>query len=281
MQPGPKWTSDALGWAGIHISHWADVPSMGDDEIVLDGHLIVVHQTPQPVRTQETINGKFVEGVSYPGDINVLSAGVTSSCVWDKPLTFTQIRIAPNFAQSLAGQIGVNPDAVELANQYRLKDAALLNVARMMLSEVEQGGLNGSLYSDSLSTVLLTHLLRNHIARPVEVQPGTRHQARREISHAIDYVLANLHENISLDDLSRVANLSPFHLARVFKQHTGLSPHQFVIQQRIESAKQRLRQPNATIGDVASAVGFADQAHFSRHFKALVGVTPKAFQIGA
>lgn len=80
-------------------------------------------------------------------------------------------------------------------------------------------------------------------------------------------------ENISLEQLAAIAYLSPFHLLRTFRNHVGLPPHTYQLQVRIMHARQMLRMGLACI-DTAFAVGFADQSHFTKHFKRIVGVPP-------
>ena len=70
--------------------------------------------------------------------------------------------------------------------------------------------------------------------------------------------------------------MSPYYFSRLFKQSTGLSPYQYIIQSRVDRAK-RLLDQGLAIADIAYSVGFASQSHLNRHFKRLVGVTPKAF----
>ena len=73
-----------------------------------------------------------------------------------------------------------------------------------------------------------------------------------------------------------VAGFSPYHLARLFHDETGLPPHTYLTQLRINRAKQRL-QAGDPIADVAAATGFSDQSHLTRRFKRIVGVTPGQF----
>jgi AraC-like DNA-binding protein len=92
-----------------------------------------------------------------------------------------------------------------------------------------------------------------------------------------EYLEAQYTENISLDAIARIANLSPFYLIRTFRKCTGLPPHEYLTQIRIARAKTLLAQGNA-ISQVADNTGFADQSHLTRYFKRIVGVTPGQYQ---
>jgi AraC-like DNA-binding protein len=96
---------------------------------------------------------------------------------------------------------------------------------------------------------------------------GPRMQRVRE------YLSASYMHDVTLTDLAGVADLSTSHLLRSFRKHTGITPHAYLIQERIEASKSLLRRGNA-ISDVADATGFTDQSHFTRHFKRIMGVTP-------
>jgi AraC-like DNA-binding protein len=84
---------------------------------------------------------------------------------------------------------------------------------------------------------------------------------------------AHFERDIALDDLAAVAQFSPYHLLRTFRRSVGLTPHAYLIQIRIEEGKRLLRMGNS-ISDVSASTGFADQSHFTRHFKRIMGVTP-------
>src|SRR5690606_10005732 len=88
---------------------------------------------------------------------------------------------------------------------------------------------------------------------------------------------AHLDQNISLAELAAVAHMSEFHFARLFKHTTGLPPYQFVIHQRVERAKRLIATGRLSLAQIAIDVGFSDQSQLHRHFKRLVGVTPKRF----
>jgi AraC family transcriptional regulator len=101
----------------------------------------------------------------------------------------------------------------------------------------------------------------------------------RKLRAVLEYIHQHLVTNLTLRDLAAVAHLSPYHFARLFKISTGLPPRQYIIGRRVERAKQLLRgDDDLTLAQVAARAGFCDQGHFTRHFKRLVGVTPKRFR---
>ncbi|GGX42606.1 AraC family transcriptional regulator [Saccharospirillum salsuginis] len=92
-----------------------------------------------------------------------------------------------------------------------------------------------------------------------------------------DRILDNLDQTLTLDELSQEAGVSRYHLIRTFKQTYGMAPHAYQLDHRIKRAK-RLLRTGRPLSDVALDLGFADQAHFQRHFKQRLAMTPGQFQ---
>lgn len=103
---------------------------------------------------------------------------------------------------------------------------------------------------------------------------------RQAVSRALDYLVEHFAENVSLNDLARIADLSPFHFNRVFSEQFGMPPHAFQTQLRVLRAKALLGE-GQLIPQVAAQTGFADQSHLTRHFKRLVGVPPGQYQLSS
>ena len=93
-----------------------------------------------------------------------------------------------------------------------------------------------------------------------------------------EHVEAHLGDSIDLAALAGVAGLSMFHFAREFKQTTGLTPHRYLLEKRVERARELLARTDLTLAEIAFAVGFADQSHFARRFRQMVGTTPGEFR---
>jgi AraC-like DNA-binding protein len=103
---------------------------------------------------------------------------------------------------------------------------------------------------------------------------GSEHRA---VKRAREYLESLPSENISLEGLAREAGLSPFYLSRVFREETGLPPHAYHTLMRARLAKTLLAQ-RVPITQVALEAGFYDQAHLTRHFKRIFGVTPGQYR---
>jgi AraC family transcriptional regulator len=101
---------------------------------------------------------------------------------------------------------------------------------------------------------------------------------RRALERVLQYVEAHLNERISVQALADVAGLSTYHFARAFKQSKGLTPHDYLVQHRIEYAQKLLANSDVPLSEVALAAGFFDQSHFARRFREYVGVPPSRYR---
>ena len=100
----------------------------------------------------------------------------------------------------------------------------------------------------------------------------------RQLRKVQDYVRERLADEISLESLAELAELSPFHFSRVFKQTTGLSPLQFVTRERITRAQQMIRETKRSLIEIALEVGYTSPSAFAQVFRRVVGVTPTEFR---
>lgn len=145
----------------------------------------------------------------------------------------------------------------------------------LLLSELKSDGIMGQLYVDSLTQVLIIHLLRHYSTSMQNVVPKPSGLTTIQLRQAIDYVQAHLDQDLSLAQIAAAISISPTYFSRLFKRATGSSPHQYVIQQRVERAKVLLKTTDLAIANIAFQVGFSSQSHLTQHFKRFTGVTPK------
>jgi AraC family transcriptional regulator len=168
-------------------------------------------------------------------------------------------------------------DRAELVPHFATADPLVHGIGLALKAELELHGLGGRLYADSLSTTLFIHLLRRYTTQKPILPAQAGGLPNYRLRQVIEYIDAYLDRDLTLAELAAVTQMSPNYFTQLFKQSTGLTPHQYVIQRRVEWAKRLLIEGKLAIADIALQVGFAHQSHLNRHFKRWVGVTPKIF----
>jgi AraC family transcriptional regulator len=220
-------------------------------------------------------NGRAWQDRMCPGNSVILPHESAGAGAWREPAQALHIYLASHIVVKLAAEIShVNPDHVELQWRFNLHDPLICQIGLALKADLEQGCPMSSLYAESLVQSLALHLLRNYSSLTVthERAPGG---ATRELRRALAFIDEHIDQSLTLTDLAAVAGLSSSYLIRQFKHTTGLAPHQYLIRRRVERAKELLVAGKLTIAEVAATVGFADQSHLNRHFKRLLGVSPR------
>jgi len=149
---------------------------------------------------------------------------------------------------------------------------------RALQIELDNPGLMGRLYLESLSSEIAVRIVRAHAAvagAPALARGGL---APRRLRMVQEYIEANLSDEITLADLAALAGVSSTHFCRAFHKSTGIASHQYMIRRRVERAKELLAKRELPIVEIALAVGFGNQSHMTTHFRRVVGTTPWRFR---
>ncbi len=258
------------------------------EEVVMPGlpeHLVMVN-LGRPYRLEERLDGRLYRTSGVRGDVALVPAGTPvefrSLSPEGQKVENLAISLAPAFVRRVAEEADVDPDGVELIGTLGGRDPEIERIAASLLSEIEDSNPFGDLYTDSLANLLAVHLLRDHSSLGLRRDHRTGAQAglpAAALRRVTDYVEENLAEGLTLAEISAVAHMSPFHFSRLFKASTGLSPHRFVVDRRVERAKSLLHKTGLPLHEVARLAGFTDQSHLAKHFRRQLGVTPRRFRL--
>jgi AraC family transcriptional regulator len=171
---------------------------------------------------------------------------------------------------------------VEIVEQWAALDPLIKQLGIDLRREFQQQPPR-ILYIESVIQVLANHLVRNYSSNPVAVEDLTVKLTPRQLQQAIDRIHARLTQDITLSELADVVKMSQYRFARAFKQSTGMPPHQYLLSQRIDRAKQLLTNTQLSISDISYQLGFASQSHFTATFRRFTSVTPNLYrkEIGA
>lgn len=247
----------------------------------LSFHLITVYMGA-PSRQQTLFSGRNYNILQTAGNVAVISAqsGMRS---WydDTEQDDIYLHLEPDFVKRVAAGADLNPDSTEIVTSLETRSPIIESMARMAFDELQRGteAMASNLYADSLANMLAVQLLREYSSH--RMPPEKRYVnglTNKTLACVLDLIESDLAEDLSLKVLANAAGLSEYYFLRMFKQSTGYTPHQYVINQRIERAKELLRKTDMSITEIAYLLGFSTPAHFTHHFRRKTGATPSALR---
>ncbi|HEV2854298.1 MAG TPA: AraC family transcriptional regulator [Thermoanaerobaculia bacterium] len=202
-----------------------------------------------------------------PGEVHSNRHSTSAGC------TYRNLNVGPDLLIRAFGGLTMKEATFSL-KQPVLLDSDLFRQFIATHARLEE--MPSRLVSDVLLLRLLEAMLRRTSGMRRHAE-GYGREERLAVRRVREYLVEAYAENVSLDDLAKVANLSPYHLHRVFTREVGISPHAFQTQVRISRAKDLMNE-GRPLHMVATETGFSDQSHFTREFKRYMGLTPGAYR---
>ncbi|MBE9015826.1 AraC family transcriptional regulator [Chroococcidiopsis sp. CCALA 051] len=272
----PVVSSHQAGWNNIFLAYYQQ-PACEIPKHYLSQHTFTIcSELGNPSLIECCLDERLKRYYFQGGDIIFCPALVGKSLVWKQRNSCILLALEPQLVEQVAYE-SLDPKHIEFTPQFKIVDPLIQHLAYALKSELESGCLSGRLYGESAAAMLAVHLLKinSPLGKPIQEYRGGL--PTHKLAQVVEYIDEYLAQNIGLSELAQVVDMSQYHFARLFKQSVGITPHQYLIRQRVERAKQLLRQRDLSIADVAVQCGFANQGHLGYHFKRLVNTTPKAF----
>lgn len=266
------------GWQGVSVRGYlykgsdVEVPPMRD-------YMIVAYRRGlTPMRRQ--LDGRWSEVALGPGDVSLLTRAAPSHWTWPQGIEVVHIYLTESELAATCQQMCEREvSEIELHDTLQAGDPAIHRVAMMLASEAAHSGLGSELLIESLACQMSVYILRRHAEVNFRTPESARGLSTRQRHLVRDYVKRHLDEKLSLNDLAGLLALSRYHFARGFRESMGVTPHEFVMRQRVAKAQMLLRRTRTPLHEIATASGFADQSHMTRVFKKQLGVTPGKFRL--
>jgi AraC family transcriptional regulator len=240
-------------------------------------HLILIRYSQDFVNSERQLDELRQREQFSHRDTVIVPANVLHLARWNGAGEIISISLEPTQLAQLAHE-SIDGDRIELIPQFAHPDLLIYSIGAALKQELEAGEASSRLYVDALTTAFAAHLIRRYTTRHHHLGDYTGGLPKLKLHSALDYIHAYLDRDLSVGELAAIAQMSRYHFGRLFKQSTGLSPHQYVLQCRIEKAKQLLAQLELPIAEVYQQVGFQSQSHFTKVFRRHTGVTPKAYR---
>jgi AraC family transcriptional regulator len=272
----PLLSSVAAQWDGILVAYDYFLPGQTPEVCVKQHGIGIFVEMPEPAEADRLIDGQFRHEQVLQGDVVIVPANTCHCTRWNTAGGAIVLGLDPNeLARTF--QETTERDRVELIPHFATPDPLLNQLGLALKRALEQAGTASRLYAETMTTALMVHLLQYYCTQQFVLPSYARGLSKQQQQRVVDYIHAYLDRDLSLKELAAVVQISPHYFAQLFKRSMGITPHQYVIHCRVEQAKALLSQGNLAISEVAKIVGFVDQSHLHRHFKRLVGMTPRAF----
>ncbi|MET0438297.1 MAG: AraC family transcriptional regulator [Devosia sp.] len=265
---GPKWRS----WNGMLADVWEVAGSAGASGEYVSPHarLFVVLEENQPGAI--TLSDRPGPRAGTSGRLSYVPPGLRT---WSLSAQQTQLRHLDLHVDlcHIAEKLGLQTsDERILSPRMMFENSRIQSLANLLAEECGTGE-HHDLYGEGIATAMLIELF----GIPPRVEDIRGKLSPRKLKVATQYLAENCFENIRLEDIAMLAGLSPSYFSAAFKASTGLTPHQWQMQERVAHVKTLLAGGKASISEAAAACGFADQAHLTRVFKRHGGLTPAAW----
>lgn len=268
-------SSRSLGWTLLNFERREVGPSQRDLPAGATEHLVFV-SLGGGVLQRDSEEGSKRHELS-PGFVAVVPSGTPVRWQWNSRISFSLLALQPDFLRRVGEEsLGLEADEVKLAFSEREQDPAIATIAAALARETVRGDAGSRVYSESLATILAVHLLRNYLETP-SGDAAAPAPVPRAVAKAVAFIQHEHASDIGLAEIAAAAHMSPFHLVRTFKRTMGISPYQYLIQTRVNSARSLIMAGGGgySLAEIATSVGFADQSHLTRHFKKVLGMTPR------
>jgi len=273
--------SQDAGWRSLHAATFQEAPFSAREPAI--GHPSLIYHLSRPTEVTRRVEGAPRErALIGPRRLCLTPGNATTEWQHNGRPEILQVYLRQSvYERTVQDMYGCDETAAALTPQFAMLDPLLEQLVIAILGALQDGTADDGLYVDMVAQMIAAHLARTYSTRARSVRfPTNARLSTRRIRRLVDYIETHLGDDLSLDALAAEAGLSPLYLARAFKTGVGQSPHRYVVERRVERAKDLLRRTDTSIVDVALATGFSSQSHLSAWFLRLVGVTPAAYRRG-
>ena len=216
-----------------------------------------------------------------PGDVALTNIG-QNHCGQAGRVEFLSVSINSSQVNELVAELGLTRTTAEVIfNAGVVTDDAINKIARSVVDEIAAEKVGHAVMLDALVRQLVIHLLRSHmtVRKTARIELSRAGPVDRRLRLALEFMHDNFSRELALEEIASAAYLSEYHFARLFKQITGVTPHVYIANLRLERARRLLAETAFPVSEIAAMVGYQSQSHFTKIFKSVTGIPPRAYRV--
>ncbi|MFT4027570.1 MAG: AraC family transcriptional regulator [Novosphingobium sp.] len=267
-----------LSHGGVHAFHGFLEPH--EDGLIGGSQLSVVVHESEPFTLEWTQPGsdRLTERRVEPDMLHINPGDRPFRQRWTNRPLLTGIALDRSLVDRIGeDSFGRTSDSIQTA--VGVTDERLLGGMRAVRDELASGAASEDTFAEHVGMAMAILLFRHYSDGPNK-QPILRGGlGQYRLNKVFDYIEAEMENGLSVAALATVADLSLQHFSAAFLNSTGMRPHRFILNRRIERGKVLLLTTDMSIAEISFAVGFASQSHFAERFREAAGVTPLRFRL--
>ena len=269
----PEDSAQQGSWKGLFVEEH-HLPPIAFPEGFPRKHLVAMHY-------RRTTLSRFLGRLPRTkpmrhGSLDIVPEGTPLGVYGYDETEFIMLALEPGFVHQIANESGMSDS--ELVRHLGIRDPQIEYIAFALKSELDAGCPSGRVYGDGLAVALAARLLGRYSAHSTISHNSNALMSGYTLRRVTNYIEDNLTKDLTLAEIADVAHMSPHYFSRAFRKSTGIPPHRYVIDRRIEKAKTLLSDNHLPLVEVGLSVGFQNQSHFTTLFHKRTGVTPKVYR---
>ncbi len=265
--------SDGLGWKDVGQRSYRytglDVP------IPPMKHYMIVRYFEGQTPMDRRVESRWKRTTCVPGHISLLSRARPSHWHWTQDIDVSHVYLSNDLMSRVAQDVLGRPiSEVCLHDVLNAEDPVITTISDAIVGETKSSSIGGQIYAEALGIQLSVHLLRNYANIKYRESTNQARLSKRQHGKLIEFMKENLQHQVSIENLAEVTGVGVWTFCRRFKETYGTTPSAYLMEKRIERAKEMLRKSELPIKAVAAECGFSDQSHMTRVFRRKLGLTP-------
>lgn len=239
----------------------------------LDYHFVIFHTTPPPIKVDDVcIQFKKGNFISIEPGVNMEVSPIHSV----GKVKFISISIKKDFFEKIAPQI-VDINKIKFEKKGKAYNHQILDIIGLWTNEVIAFGELCPLMIESIETQMVIQLLRDSLPKRV-LSRRSKFTDNDYIDQSIKYMNTYYNSNITIAEICNSIFISTCHFQRIFKKYMNQTPYKYLMELRVNKAKERLLEDTIHVEEIARLCGFVSAAHFCSVFKRMTGVSPTVYR---